>query len=1085
MLTETQQGSFIVSGDDPLSDAHAAVAAWIKECGGGALRENLNLKMLPSGQRLLKAKPPEQRRYVLAALVQAGYWECLAKERKAKCAGATSDDDPRVRLYARTDAYRNNANSVIESLIRRDLPLESADLAAVIDWCVSDIYEHSDAVVYLVRAIERFASRTSPGEPLLAAMRRLAAAIRSGWRESAAKIDAIRAAATKEDTAAPAAYSPTTPSPAGTPGVLVGLKRFFGMPVDGATVDATVIGPDNFPMPANSPLQKEHELLNGLLMDFAQCKGPLLSLSPDKRGRCLLAAADRHGCTLLTKIAWRNRSLKTYEITEILFGSDWQLPRDGLFDVLLYMAVRPRYRLGERNDIDDIMALIARAETEAAVSPLTEGERFVLSLVRSSLIAYPPLNALPEDAARLSRLISDGACLCLVPGEVWGDAVNDALSRARDEDRQAWLALFRHMLTATASKPTSEWMLTANRLVEALGAEKVAHAVARWFALVEKPPHFPRISLSNVETRDLQSARAMMNEANIVCLKGLLWLGPTLPCREELLRPIGSIALSAYKKLPGIGARAIKIGNAAIYALSQMASTDAVGQLAMLKTRVKFGTAQREIEKAFNAAAGALNLPRDEIEELGVPSYGVEEVGRLEEVFGEYKAELVVNGSDTALRWFDSHGNALKSAPAKVKREHKEELKDLQQSLKDIQAMLPAQRDRIDSMFLTEKSWPFAVWRERYLDHPLVGTIARRLIWCVDGTPAVFIDGKAADVRGELVEHGETAEIALWHPVGRDVGEVVAWRGRLAQLGITQPFKQAHREVYLLTDAERTTNTYSNRFAAHILRQHQFNALCAARGWKNKLRLLVEEANPPAVKELPRWGLRAEFWIEGIGGDFGRDTNETGVFLRLSTDQVRFYCIGAAPTFADAVGGGYQTHAAGPGADSINDPLALERIPPLAFSEIMRDVDLFVGVSSVGNDPTWQDGGPEGRYLTYWQDYAFGELSGSAATRKEVLQRLVPRLKIADRCSFSDRSLVVRGKKRTYKIHLGSGNILMGPNDQYLCIVPDARAKASQGDLFLPFEGDNMLSIILSKALLLADDDKIKDPTITRQINGP
>ena len=149
----------------------------------------------------------------------------------------------------------------------------------------------------------------------------------------------------------------------------------------------------------------------------------------------------------------------------------------------------------------------------------------------------------------------------------------------------------------------------------------------------------------------------------------------------------------------------------------------------------------------------------------------------------------------------------------------------------------------------------------------------------------------------------------------------------------------------------------------------------------------------------------------------------------------------------------------------------------------MRDVDLFVGVSSVGNDPTWQDGGPEGRYLTYWQDYAFGDLSSSAATRKEVLQRLVPRLKIADRCSFSDRFLVVRGKFRTYKIHLGSGNILMEPNDQYLCIVPDARASAGQDDLFLPFEGDSMLSIILSKAFLLADDAKIKDPTITRQIS--
>ena len=151
----------------------------------------------------------------------------------------------------------------------------------------------------------------------------------------------------------------------------------------------------------------------------------------------------------------------------------------------------------------------------------------------------------------------------------------------------------------------------------------------------------------------------------------------------------------------------------------------------------------------------------------------------------------------------------------------------------------------------------------------------------------------------------------------------------------------------------------------------------------------------------------------------------------------------------------------------------------------MRDVDLFVGVASVGNDPTWQDGGPEGLYQDYWQAYSFGELSGTAATRKQVLERLIPRLKIAARCSFSERFMVVRGRKRTYKIHLGSGNILMEPNDQYLCIVPDSRSRARPDDLFLPFEGDNTLSIILSKgALLLADDAKIKDPTIVRQIDG-
>ena len=101
------------------------------------------------------------------------------------------------------------------------------------------------------------------------------------------------------------------------------------------------------------------------------------------------------------------------------------------------------------------------------------------------------------------------------------------------------------------------------------------------------------------------------------------------------------------------------------------------------------------------------------------------------------------------------------------------------------------------------------------------------------------------------------------------------------------------------------------------------------------------------------------------------------------------------------------------------------------------------------------------------------------------MQSLLPRLtRIRERCSLTDKFLVVRGDLRTYKIHLGSGNILMEPNDQYLCIVPDRSARDAGNDVFLPFEGDTTLSIILSKAFLLADDKSIEDSTIVRQIQS-
>ena len=56
----------------------------------------------------------------------------------------------------------------------------------------------------------------------------------------------------------------------------------------------------------------------------------------------------------------------------------------------------------------------------------------------------------------------------------------------------------------------------------------------------------------------------------------------------------------------------------------------------------------------------------------------------------------------------------------------------------------------------------------------------------------------------------------------------------------------------------------------------------------------------------------------------------------------------------------------------------------------------------------------------------------------------------------------------------------LSPNDS----LAPARGAADNttGKVFLPFEGDHTLAIILSKAFLLADDHKITDPTITRQL---
>jgi hypothetical protein len=690
--------------------------------------------------------------------------------------------------------------------------------------------------------------------------------------------------------------------------------------------------------------------------------------------------------------------------------------------------------------------------------------------------------------SELLSLVQRSLLYPINPGEAWSDRAIEDLKSMPAPMRREWVLLLAHCASATGSAPAAKWRTSAGALLGPIGHAAFVSRTSHWFNLVDKPRTTERRRANEWEP----DATHLIDDTHADILKGLCWTAATIES-PDLARALGRLALSCYRKVPGVGPRAVKVGNAAIYALGRMPGRDSLAQLAMLRVKVKFGTAQKMLEKALAAAAEREGMPREEIEELAVPAYGLTEVGLREEPLGDFTAVLRVERSGKSeLVFRKPDGKSQKSVPAALKESHADDLKELKAAAKDIGAMLPAQRERLDALFLQDKTWDLATWRERYLDHPLVGVIARRLIWrfapakaggwdpAAPARSAIWLDGTGlTGLDGQPLAPAETDRVRLWHPIEVPQEEILAWRDFLEAREIVQPFKQAHREVYLLTDAERNTQVYSNRYAAHILRQHQCNALMAARNWKNKLRLMVDDEFPPAARLLPAWGLRAEFWIEGIGEEYGEHTNEAGVYNHVATDQVRFYRRNTPQNTAHAYGGRYGMFD----VDApLNQPLPLESIPPLVFSEIMRDVDLFVGVASVGNNPAWQDGGPAGEHRDYWWSYSFGDLSGTAETRRDILARLVPRLKIADRCSIDGKFLRVRGDMRTYKIHVGSGNILMEPNDQYLCIVPGRSDPALPEKLYLPFEGDRTLAIILSKAFLLADDKKITDSTITSQI---
>jgi hypothetical protein len=632
----------------------------------------------------------------------------------------------------------------------------------------------------------------------------------------------------------------------------------------------------------------------------------------------------------------------------------------------------------------------------------------------------------------------------IAPADGWAATMIPYLATLNEGTAEV-TALLRHLAAVTGSRPSPGWLAASQALLKPpparaalrsmlerlTDAEPVA-ATTRWGTL-------PMV----LDERNTDLARAAV-WATIGVREP--WVVPTL--QRLAVRAIGSSDLIG-------GLSGGKVSNACIVSLGQIGDVEAVAALQQLQVGTRHNGFRKRIAAALVQAAIASGLTPGQLVEQTVPTGSLREDGTVDLTTGTLTARASVDDDlRVTVAWQAAAAWAAKPpADGSV-----QDVKAVRLRVKELRDVLGAERRRVEGLLATSRSWELADWRRYYLDHPVTGRLARRLIWSIVDSGGATVTGlpTATGLLRTLKGEGPlpaTGTVALWHPATSTTDEVSAWRSWLLDRQVRQPFKQAFREVYLLTPAELGTGTYSNRFAAHVLHYRQAYVLFKERAWvANFLGPYDGGYEGRARHEFLDAGLTAVF--EHFAADAEADQDR---FELCSTDRVWFF----------------ET------ADRAKAAVPLELVPPLVFSEAMRDVDLFVGVTSIALDPNWADRGTD-PYYDYWLQASFGPLSATAEVRRDVLARLLPRTRIADRVELGDRYLRVRGNRGTYRVHLGSANVLIEPDDRYLCVVPASSARAKR--VMLPFDGDGVLSVILSKALLLADDDKITDPTILRQL---
>jgi hypothetical protein len=595
----------------------------------------------------------------------------------------------------------------------------------------------------------------------------------------------------------------------------------------------------------------------------------------------------------------------------------------------------------------------------------------------------------------------------------------------------------RHLAGLSAPRPTRTWHRACVTLAdEAAAREDVAECLR---ALAEDEPYCTRED--GPHTGSSCGYHYVVHPYHGDVARGAVWAaaltgGPeAVPRLQALALRMGTSGRDLYE--------GPKLAGAAINALGAIDDPRALEALWRLRAPIRNRALRKQLDTALQAAAERQGITRAQLVERTVPAHGLGPDGSVERTLGVHTVRVAVEGAAAVrITFTGADGRALRTAPAAVKDGFPEELGRLKALAKEVRATLSSERARVEGLMSEDRVWPYAEWCEHYRDHPITGAVVRGLIW-------EFQDEDGRWRASLAAPGGEAAHVRLWHPIRATVDDVRAWRERVVDEQVRQPFKQAFREIYLITPAEEGTATYSNRYAAHIVHYRRLYALFRERGWQaNFLGRHEGGLNGEARGEFGGGEWRACFHHEPV--DYADWAIEYA-----ATDQVRFE----------------RRHGRRWREAQLAD------VPPPVFSEAMRDVDLFVGVTSIAADPDWADRG-EDRHAAYRREAGFGALTASAEVRRAALERILPRTRIAGRCALDGRHLVVRGELRTYRIHLGSANVLMEPDGAYLCIVQGRRAP---GTLYLPFE-DERLSLILSKAFLLAADHKITDASIRRQI---
>jgi len=447
-----------------------------------------------------------------------------------------------------------------------------------------------------------------------------------------------------------------------------------------------------------------------------------------------------------------------------------------------------------------------------------------------------------------------------------------------------------------------------------------------------------------------------------------------------------------------------------------------------LKESKKFG-AQRQASEKRAVEMAMLNLARNSrFETVTRLAWAMESETVSQDAWALEPRRI----ADTAELWIEidsqgaceilvsKKGKKQKSVPAAVKKDE-QYLK-----LKEVHARWKEQYRRSRKMLeqaMEERTELSVEELETIAKNPIVEPMLEKLV-IVSGTQYGFY--KEGLLYGPENEGGLKLEtgalVRIAHPYDLyAAGNWHRYQQYVFEKKMVQPFKQVFRELYLVTEDERDKNN-TRRYSGYQIQPKKAAAALKTRRWNVSYESGLERVY---YKENLIVNLFAE-----------ADWFSPGDIEAPAIEYVAFY------------------------VRKGNDEVRIGEIDPVVFSETMRDVDLAVSTAYVGGvDPV--------------TSFSTIELR---RTIVEYTCRLMKLENVTVREHFAD----IKGVYNNYSVHLGSGVIHQSGGGAIYMIAVHSQKR---GKVYLPFlDEDPKTAEIISKILMLAEDGKIKDPEILRQI---